>query len=492
MPRLKYFNDATQEWEYVIVGGQGPQGVQGEPGVVSATDPIIYNAETQNVSFGNPDYITFDTTPETSSTTPGTIYWDNGEGTPTVVVNPNVNLNLGQENIALCYNGTGSAITNGSVVYISGAQGQRPSITLADADTEATSSKTFGMATEDIPTGTEGFVATFGIVNGIDTASFTEGQALWLSQTAGQVTATRPLAPAHTVFVGYCLKSNASSGRIFINPQNGYELNELHDVLIEETIADNELIARDFASGLWKNQTAAEAGLSELGHTHDDRYYTETEVDTLLSGKADTSHTHSASSITSGVLSISQGGTGVTVGAGLTPVIPSSVSVNSGSASVAADGTITYSGVGTIDIDGIFSSTYRNYRLVGQVATTANPSEWQSMQFRNSSGHNFAATYESLYAEMNNSGGWNAREVQFNTTSAKIWPTGNYFGNISYDFYGPNLVLFTNVLGLNTYVNAGGFTAGVMQLGSRENTSYTGIRFFGTGMSGSIKFYGYN
>lgn len=33
-------------------------------------------------------------------------------------------------------------------------------------------------------------------------------------------------------------------------------------------------------------------------HTHDDRYYTETEVDTLLTGKADTNHTHSISAIT--------------------------------------------------------------------------------------------------------------------------------------------------------------------------------------------------
>lgn len=288
MPRLKYFNNDTQEWDYVIVGGQGPQGIQGEPGVISATDPIVYNSETQNVSFGSPDYITFDTTPETSSTTPGTVYWDTGEGTPTAILNADVSLNIGQENVALCYNGTGSTITNGSVVYISGAQGQRPSITLADADTEATSSKTFGMATQDILDGAEGFVTTFGVVNGVSTTSFTEGQALWLSQTPGQVTATRPLAPAHTVFVGYCLKVNGSTGRIFINPQNGYELDELHDVSISSP-AVGDLVVRNAANTLWKNATLAEAGVSAVGHTHDDRYYTETETDTLLNAKANLS-----------------------------------------------------------------------------------------------------------------------------------------------------------------------------------------------------------
>lgn len=33
-------------------------------------------------------------------------------------------------------------------------------------------------------------------------------------------------------------------------------------------------------------------GKSDLGHTHDDRYYTETEADALLAAKASTSHTH--------------------------------------------------------------------------------------------------------------------------------------------------------------------------------------------------------
>ena len=52
--------------------------------------------------------------------------------------------------------------------------------------------------------------------------------------------------------------------------------------------------------------------LSYSDHTHDDRYYTETEISNLLSGKANTSHTHSASQITSGTLSVARGGTGVT------------------------------------------------------------------------------------------------------------------------------------------------------------------------------------
>lgn len=49
---------------------------------------------------------------------------------------------------------------------------------------------------------------------------------------------------------------------------------------------------RDYVDG----QIATRAASS---HTHDDRYYTESEVDTALSGKAATSHTHSIANVTS-------------------------------------------------------------------------------------------------------------------------------------------------------------------------------------------------
>ena len=44
---------------------------------------------------------------------------------------------------------------------------------------------------------------------------------------------------------------------------------------------------------------SALAGKANSNHTHDDRYYTETEVNNLLNGKANSSHTHGASDISS-------------------------------------------------------------------------------------------------------------------------------------------------------------------------------------------------
>jgi hypothetical protein len=213
-----------------------------------------------------PDYITFDTTPETVPTATGSIYWDSGDGLPATVLNANVTIGLGQEQVALVKNDTGASIAKGKVVYINGAAGQRPTITLSDADTEATSSKTFGITAEAIADEAEGFVVTFGVLRGVNTLGLTEGAALWLSSTAGGYTTTVPAEPAHSVFIGYVVKAHETAGEIFVNIQNGYELTELHGVIIEadESLTDNEVLAYDLASGLWKNQTGTEAGLAEL------------------------------------------------------------------------------------------------------------------------------------------------------------------------------------------------------------------------------------
>lgn len=219
------------------------------------TGKVIQNSTVtldDNGNFANVNAIGFDTTPGTLPTAAGSMFWDSGDGTPSVILNANTSLQLGQENIALVYNGTGSTIAKGSVVAVSGAQGQRPSVVLADADSEALSAPTLGIAAEAIANGAEGFICTFGLVRGIDTSAFTAGAPIYLSQTAGQFTATRPSAPAHTVALGWVIKVNASSGEVFVNINNGWELDELHNVLISSPASGNTLIY-DASVGVWKN-----------------------------------------------------------------------------------------------------------------------------------------------------------------------------------------------------------------------------------------------
>lgn len=193
----------------------------------------------------------------------GAMQWDDGEGTVTLgLKGGNVTASLAQDNVALCYNGTASSLTKGQVVYVSGAQGQRPSINLALATSDLTSARTFGLVDETITAGTEGFVATFGVVTNLNTASFVAGSALWLSAaTPGALTMTRPVAPNHGVFVGWCLNAHASAGRVFVNVQNGYELEELHNVLITN-LTSGDLLQYDSSNGVWKNRTVNQVSVS--------------------------------------------------------------------------------------------------------------------------------------------------------------------------------------------------------------------------------------
>ena len=250
----------------VISVGGGGAGSGDVVGPASATDNAIarYDGTTgkliqnstvsvdDNGNLQNLNGIAFDTTPTSAPTATGAMYWDSGNGTPSVILDTDVELQLGQENLAKVYNGTGSTITKGSVVAVSGAQGQRPSVVLADADSEALSAPTLGIAAEDIANGAEGFVCTFGLVRGLNTSAFTAGAAVYLSQTAGAFTATRPSAPAHTVFLGWVISINASSGELFVNINNGWELDELHNVLITSPASGNTLIY-DASVGVWKN-----------------------------------------------------------------------------------------------------------------------------------------------------------------------------------------------------------------------------------------------
>lgn len=91
-----------------------------------------------------------------------------------------------------CVNKTGADIPDGTPVYISGAQGGRPTITVADASTYATSSKTIGITTETIANNAEGFVCRGGYVRDIDTSAWPNGTCLYLSTTAGEFTAIAP------------------------------------------------------------------------------------------------------------------------------------------------------------------------------------------------------------------------------------------------------------------------------------------------------------
>lgn len=150
-------------------------------------------------------------------------------------------------------NETASDIPRGTVVYPTGSNGVHPLLGLAQANMESTSSKTFGVAYQPIEKNKDGLVIEFGMIENLDTSALTEGAAIWLSPTvAGGMTSTKPSAPNHLVLIGFCVRSHPSFGKIFVKVQNGYELDELHNVKITNP-TDGQYLRYQASTGLWVN-----------------------------------------------------------------------------------------------------------------------------------------------------------------------------------------------------------------------------------------------
>jgi hypothetical protein len=153
-------------------------------------------------------------------------------------------------------------ITKGQVVYIFGASGDRASVKLAKNTSDTFSSKTLGIVRADIAAGAAGWITTQGQVSGINLGAYSPGDILWLDSVAGGFTKVKPVAPLHSVFVGVVERANAGNGLIYVKPQNGQELGELHDTKITSP-TNNQVLAYTAATDIWENKSVATA----LGYT---------------------------------------------------------------------------------------------------------------------------------------------------------------------------------------------------------------------------------
>ena len=178
-------------------------------------------------------------------------------------------------------NKSGATITKGTIVYLksTSSSANYPEVLKANATTENTSSKTIGAVFEDVLNDGIGYIVTSGEVRNLDTSAYAIGTKLWLSTTDGLVTTTAPIQPNHTVFIGTVTRSQLTKGRILYAIQNGYELNELHNVKIDNgTLANNDIIAYNSTTLLWENVPNAPVTTTlNLTDSTDKRFVTDTE-----------------------------------------------------------------------------------------------------------------------------------------------------------------------------------------------------------------------
>jgi hypothetical protein len=221
----------------------------------------------QDVIITGSIYLTTSSIYFSGSSAASRLIWNNTDGTLDLgLKGGNVTLQIGQESVIQVINKTGANLLESEYKAVrirrvdeGGAQGQRLAIVLAQADSDANSVDTLGLVTENININQEGFITNSGLVRNINTTgtlqgeTWVDGDALYLSPTVpGKITKVKPQAPQHTVVMGYVVYAHQNQGKIFVKVDNGYEIDELHNVRITTaSLTTGDLLA--YSSSVWVN-----------------------------------------------------------------------------------------------------------------------------------------------------------------------------------------------------------------------------------------------
>jgi hypothetical protein len=252
----------SSDFFFVVSGGGGASDLATVLGIGNSAG--LFNIDLNNNDLLNTDKIDFNlATTDTAGI--GQLVWNDSLGTLNLGLKGGSTIsNLGQHLHARVVNKTTPlvALTKAGyeVVIVAGATGQRLSVKLAKADNDANSAGTLGIVCENIAGNQEGFICSVGQVTNINTTgslqgeTWADGDSLYLSGTTfGAVTNVKPSAPIHEVRIGYVEYAHGVNGKIYVKIDNGYELDELHNVSIT-TPANNDVLTYESATSLWKNK----------------------------------------------------------------------------------------------------------------------------------------------------------------------------------------------------------------------------------------------
>jgi len=231
----------------------------------TTTGKLIQNSVVTIDDAGNQagiNSITFDTTPTTVPTTPGSLYWDSADGNQTlslVMANGDAVQQIGEEQYFRIK--ASAPITEGQVVMFTGSVGASGGLTGAPATglTAETAQYVMGVATHTLSTNDWGYVTSFGLVRGINTTggaeAWVDGQILYYNPAvAGGLTKTIPSAPNAKVVVA-AVTHAASNGSLFIRPAFGGALGQFEGGVQITTPANGQLLIRNQTDGKWVNAT---------------------------------------------------------------------------------------------------------------------------------------------------------------------------------------------------------------------------------------------
>ena len=162
------------------------------------TDAIKYSEADKVLTDVNKVNLSTDTSLVASA---GQITWNPNERTADIGLDNNVVLQVGQETVVLVRNGTASAITDGTVVMLTGSIGNSGRLVVAPYDGVSDASLILGIATETIASGADGFVTSYGKIRGINTSMWNDGDVLYANGSGLDITPTSTLSMKIAVVV---------------------------------------------------------------------------------------------------------------------------------------------------------------------------------------------------------------------------------------------------------------------------------------------------
>ena len=193
----------------------------------------------------------------------GILSWNTNDSTIDITMANGSVLQVGQE--LFFYVKADEAISNGDVVYASGAVGNSGAITVSKFTANNTIDEIYaiGVATGSIAIGEFGYITILGKVRDISTdgssvgETWVDGTVLYPSATtAGKLTSVPPVAPNQTIPVATVVSAHATNGILAVRATSlGYHLSELHDVHID-SVANGEALVWNSTTGRWENQDA--------------------------------------------------------------------------------------------------------------------------------------------------------------------------------------------------------------------------------------------
>ena len=271
------FNDLIDELNGILTGDASD--IDALEGRMDNAEIDIDEIETNRMlltgSNSNIDVLTFFTETIVPFTKAGQLRWNEILRTLELKISDDVTLQIGKEILLEARNDEATSISNGQAVYVSGGAGTNVYIKRASTANGDIAQATIGVATEGMQVGEWGHSCTEGLVNGINTNAWEEGDKLYLG-VDGALTNVEPTSPTPKVFMGVVLRKHSTLGSIYVKVRAIPTMAKLSDVFVS-SIADGHALIYNGTTGRFENEAIYnKAEVDALANAR----YTKTEMQT--------------------------------------------------------------------------------------------------------------------------------------------------------------------------------------------------------------------